>query len=424
MPMCEWLDRRELASTALLAGLNPHREDYRVRVGAARGVSAWFFVAVGITGSVACSADSQEKAKSSTARAQGTSTTSPATPSDEPTPTTTPTVPAALAHAMCLGRQVTGVGTAGPDRLGGGPGRDVFLTLGGDDIITNVGDRDRVCTGAGNDTVETLTRDTSSRVDLGTGSDTFRGNASTLLGGTGDDQLHVRGVTQVEPGPGHDLIAAAPADDLYGAPCVSYSHATRGIVANLGRGWVRAQGIDRVVGVQCLYGSQFPDRITGSPQADLLYLCAWVGSAVDHARNIVHAGAGDDEVNGCDGGDVVHLGDGKDFFLGGTGDDWADGGEGADAIHGLAGSDHLEGGEGDDRVNGTFYCDTASSAGDGMGDGSGNEVYGGSGNDEVTGDRGHDRIDGGPGTANGYGGPPGREGSDVIVSVEKRTSCP
>ena len=319
---------------------------------------------------------------------------------------------------------MTGVGTAGPDRFGGGPGRDVFLTLGGDDMITNVGDRDRVCTGAGNDTVETLTRDTSSRVDLGTGSDTFRGNASALIGGTGDDQLDVRGVTQVEPGPGRDLIAGAPADDLYGAPCVSYSHVTRGIVANLGRGWVRAQGIDRVPGVQCLYGSQFPDRITGSPQADLLYLCAWVGSAVDQARNIVYAGAGDDEVNGCDGGDVVHLGEGKDSFLGGTGDDWADGGEGADAIHGVAGSDHLEGGEGDDRVNGTFYCDTGSSAGNGMGDGSGNEVYGGSGNDEVTGDQGDDRIDGGPGTDNGYGGPPGREGSDVIVSVEKRTSCP
>ena len=63
--------------------------------------------------------------------------------------------------------------------------------------------------------------------------------------------------------------------------------------------------------------------------------------------------------------------------MGGEGDDWAYGGEGRDWIHGIAGSDHLEGGDGNDRVNGTFYCDTASSAGDRMGDTSHNQVYGG-----------------------------------------------
>ena len=391
-------------------------------------MSAWFFVAVGITGSVACSADSQEKAKSSTARSQGTSTstTSPATPSDEPTPTTTPTVPAALADAKCLGRQVTRAGTAGPDRLVGGPGRDVFLALDGDDEITNVGDRDLVCAGDGDDRVEALNRDQTVRVDLGAGNDTFRGSAVALIGGSGDDQLHVRAVTRVDPGPGRDVVVSVPVRDLYLASCVSYSHVSQGIVANLARGWVRAQGSrDRVQGVQCLYGTRFADRITGSPRDDLLYLCAWTtGTAVDRVPNVVYAGAGDDEVNGCDGGDRVYLGDGKDLFLGGHGDDWVYGGAGPDSIHGNLGSDHLEGGDGNDRVNGTFFCDTGSSAGNGMGDTSPNQVYGGNGDDEVTGDLAADLLDGGPGTDNGYGGPPGREGSDVIVSVEKRTSCP
>ena len=110
--------------------------------------------------------------------------------------------------------------------------------------------------------------------------------------------------------------------------------------------------------------------------------------------------------------------------MGGEGDDWAYGGEGADDIHGINGSDHLEGGDGNDQVNGTFYCDTASSAGDGMGDTSHNQVYGGNGDDEVTGDLAGDVLDGGPGVDNGYGGRPGREGPDVIISVEQRTSCP
>ena len=120
----------------------------------------------------------------------------------------------------------------------------------------------------------------------------------------------------------------------------------------------------------------------------------------------------------------MYLGDGKDSFLGGQGDDWAYGGAGPDAIHGTSGSDHLEGGDGNDRVNGTFYCDTASSAGDGMWDTSPTQVYGGNGDDEVTGDLAADLLDGGPGVDNGYGGPPGREGRDVIISVEQRTSCP
>ena len=233
----------------------------------------------------------------------------------------------------------------------------------------------------------------------------------------------------MEPGAGNDLIAAKPVKDRYSAPCVSYARVARGIVANLTRGWVQAQGRDRVRGLQCLHGTRFADRITGSPRDDILEVddisevCTPSGSGVDRIRNIVHAGAGDDEVYGCNGGDRVYLGDGRDVFMGGEGDDWAYGGEGRDWIHGLAGSDHLEGGDGNDRVNGTFYCDTASSAGTGMGDTSHNQVYGGNGDDEVTGDLAGDVLDGGPGVDNGYGGPPGREGPDVIISVEQRTSC-
>jgi Ca2+-binding RTX toxin-like protein len=306
---------------------------------------------------------------------------------------------------------VTIVGTGDADRLVGGPGRDVYLTLGGDDQVINVGDGDRVCAGGGDDRVTTANGNTDSQVDLGTGSDTFYGATSRLIAGTGDDQLHVREATHVEPGAGRDLIVAPQVKDRYSASCVSYARETRGIVANLTRGRVQAQDRDRLRGVQCLYGTRFADQITGSPRDDLLYLCAWLtGTPVDRTRNIVHAMAGDDEVNGCAGGDTVHLGDGSDMFMGGHGDDYADGGDGPDTIHGTYGSDHLEGGDGNDRVNGTFYCDLGSSAGNGMGDPSPNQVYGGNGNDEVTGDLAADLLDGGPGVDNGYGGPPRQRG--------------
>ena len=76
------------------------------------------------------------------------------------------------------------VGTAGADRLvGDTEKREVFFTLGGDDLITNVNDRDRVCAGGGDDRVLSPPGDTELRVDLGAGEDTFRGVAWRLAGG-------------------------------------------------------------------------------------------------------------------------------------------------------------------------------------------------------------------------------------------------
>ena len=51
-------------------------------------------------------------------------------------------------------------------------------------------------------------------------------------------------------------------------------------------------------------------------------------------------------------------------------------------------------------------------------------MWGGAGNDEVTGDLAADMLDGGPGFDHGYGGPPGREGADVIVSVSGAPPAP
>jgi Ca2+-binding RTX toxin-like protein len=333
-------------------------------------------------------------------------------------------MPAKLADLECFGRPVTIVGTSGADRLEGTKRGDVIVTRGGDDVVVDLNRSDRVCTGAGNDTVRITSRNSWAKVDLGVGDDRFSGEGGLVLGGRGGDNLRLD-QTEVQPGPGDDLVVAAPVRYVYMAACVSYVGAQHGVMVDLGRGVARGQGLDRLRGVHCLYGSRFADVITGSSAPDAVYSCP-PGRAYDddRVRNVIRSGGGNDQVTLCGGGDFVHLGAGRDTAMGGAGDDWVYGDAGSDDVWGVEGSDHLEGGDGDDRVNGTFYCDTASSAGTGMGDNSPNQVWGGNGDDEVTGDLGADLLDGGPGLDHGYGGPTGREGGDLIVSVERLTSCP
>jgi len=334
-------------------------------------------------------------------------------------------VPAELAAVECFGKRVTMAGTAGADQLSGTARRDVILARGGDDVVTGVDRNDRVCTGVGGDRVEIDSQDSYVRVDLGAGDDAFSGAAVLVRGGPGDDEMRVVGNVSAEPGPGRDLVVTAPVRDRYAAACLDYSGLRHRIVANLGRGWIKGQGLDRVRGVQCVIGTRFGDVITGSPRSDMLHACGFGAAyAADRVRNIIRARDGNDEVTLCNGGDLVYLGAGRDTATGGEGDDWIYGGADRDNLWGTGGSDHLFGGDGNDRVNGTFYCDIGSSAGTGMGDTSPNWVWGGPGNDEVTGDLAADRLDGGPGFDHGYGGPRGREGADVIVSVERHTSCP
>ena len=244
-----------------------------------RRVLAVFAMVMVVTGPVACSGgqeDPEERSASSSS-----SEASPTSRPDEPSQDATPSASAKSVDAECFGRTVTIVGTAGPDRLVGDTSkRDVVWAMGGDDVITDVNDRDRVCAGGGDDRVTTPKGDTDLRVDLGAGDDIFRGAAWRLIGGTGDDRLHVQGLSEVEPGAGRDLIATKPVKAMYSSPCLSYTRLARGIVANLTRGWVQAEGRDQVKGVQCLYGTRFADRVTGSPRNDELWMCSRIRAQV------------------------------------------------------------------------------------------------------------------------------------------------
>jgi hypothetical protein len=58
----------------------------------------------------------------------------------------------AYERVLCFGQPVNRVGTNGNDRMTGGAAAEVFLTLGGRDVVNPGGGNDRLCLGTGNDT--------------------------------------------------------------------------------------------------------------------------------------------------------------------------------------------------------------------------------------------------------------------------------
>ena len=102
----------------------------------------------------------------------------------------------------------------------------------------------------------------------------------------------------------------------------------------------------------------------------------WV--LADRGHDTVYGGAGDDFVNGAQGGDRVY---------GGAGDDWLRTGKGSDKIWGGDGNDKLVGVYNDDEIHG----------------GAGNDrVGGGPGNDKLYGDEGSDTVACGGGADNAW----------------------
>ena len=101
-------------------------------------------------------------------------------------------LPAATGSAaeMCLGREATKVGTAGPDHIFGTAAADVIVGLGGDDTINGMGGNDRICGGGGDDIIRPGSG--NDRVRGGAGRDIILGSSGVdiLRGGPGDDNIH------------------------------------------------------------------------------------------------------------------------------------------------------------------------------------------------------------------------------------------
>ena len=310
----------------------------------------------------------------------------------------------------CAGRaRATILGTPGDDVIVGTPGNDVIVTFGGDDHVSHLRREDRVCTGAGDDTVADVASWQSS-VDLGVGDDRIHHveDVSRVIGGPGDDRLTLPvDAISVPAGPGDDILRVVPGGPprfpsgiAWNSPCIDYGAAPHAMRIDLLRGSARGSwGTDRLINVHCVVGSRFDDHVVGSRYADDL--------DVRGGMDEVWALGGNDVVydNSYPGlADEFHLGAGNDSAMSGGGPDRVHGGAGHDFIETGAGPDYLEGGDGNDDLMAAYRCDGGNSGGSGMVDEHPNEVFGGPGDDRLTGDLGNDRLNGGTGLDTADGG--------------------
>jgi Ca2+-binding RTX toxin-like protein len=230
---------------------------------------------------------------------------------------------------------------------------------------------------------------------LGTGGD-------QLFGEEGNDQLATG-----EPCAGH-VYRGGPDQDVAGFARTTESGVTAslgdpdGDPATLGSSWYGAAyrhnatggnacagGARTWVGAdnEILEGTNQDDFLTGNQNDNTI----WAREGVDR----VHAGVGDDIVEGNNGADTVFGEAGRDVITGGPGPDRLHGEEGEDDIEGQDEPDELWGEDGNDRLFG-------GENGDELFGGAANDLIdGGNGVDELFGQAGNDRLRARDGTTDG-----------------------
>jgi serralysin len=244
------------------------------------------------------------------------------------------------------------------DQLRGGSGSDKLWGFGGDDQLIGGNGLDLLLGGTGNDFLK--------------GDD----GADELRGAAGDDILN--------GGAHRDVI-----DGGAGIDTVSYAGSLSGVTVSLAittEQYTVGAGIDVLIEIENLTGSDFADRLTGNA-----------------VNNVLNGGAGNDLLDGAGGLDTVTyetatagvtlnlglvgpqntVGSGSDMLLsienligsafadilkGNTKDNWLSGGLGADSLEGGFGNDTLVGGAGNDVLHGGTGIDTLSG-------GTGSDLY-------------------------------------------------
>lgn len=120
----------------------------------------------------------------------------------------------AYEYAVCMGRLVNVVGTAGPDDLVGTAAADGVLGLGGSDDIRTRGGPDRACGGSGGDEIRLGRGRDRARGDAGRDLLVGGGQRDVLRGNGGDDDLKGKaGPDLLFGAAGNDLLAGGPGTD-------------------------------------------------------------------------------------------------------------------------------------------------------------------------------------------------------------------
>jgi Ca2+-binding RTX toxin-like protein len=254
-----------------------------------------------------------------------------------------------------LGGAVTLDGGAGNDTIDGGADSDSLLGGDGIDWVVATGatgvtidlESERIF-GAGNDTLsgfENAAGGTGNDTILGDSNDNIlegRDGADTLDGGLGNDTL--------DGGSGEDCILGAGGNDtLFGSTgndtliggdgndFADFRGASAGVSANLATGSViGGAGLDNLVSIEGLIGSDFNDTLIGDGGANTLY----GGDGVDTlsgggGNDWLDFGLGDDrfDLSGATGNLTLLGGDGSDTLDLGVG--WRSGPVDNDTINGL-----------------------------------------------------------------------------------------
>jgi Ca2+-binding RTX toxin-like protein len=213
--------------------------------------------------------------------------------------------------------------------------------------------------GAGKDTiinVENVTgtkfNDTifgSNTADLlsgGDGSDNLYGGDGhdAIEGGSGNDNLNGGiGNDRIAPGIGNDVVNGG-----IGIDTVDYRKlvGTQGVQVDLrltGAQDTKGAGIDTILSIEQIYGSDFNDTIIGTDGDNWMH--------ASKGSDSLFGGGGNDALFSDpidNGGDNLDGGSGNDLLRGGFGNDTLTGGAGDDSLYGSWGSDQLSGGAGSD----------------------------------------------------------------------------
>lgn len=189
-----------------------------------------------------------------------------------------------------------------------------------------------------------------------------KGGHDTISAGAGNDTIY--------GGNGNDLISGGTGNDLIdggaGIDTASYAGAAGAVTVNLGTGAASgADGIDTLVSIENVTGSNWADLITGSAGAN--FLSGGGGSDtffVSGGIDTIDGGLGNDAIDFAGAANVTaslaagtygHAGGSGSFtgiehLIGGANGDMLTGNAGANKLDGKGGADTMAGGQGDDQL--------------------------------------------------------------------------
>lgn len=229
-------------------------------------------------------------------------------------------------------------------------GGDPLIDYGTNDVLTGTANNDDISVHKGND-----------KAYGGAGNDVFHDLVS------GNDQFFGdAGLDTFYLGKGNDVANGGAGNDTVNYTGINYT-----VIADLSTGFAFADGIDQLISIENVVGSEWNDTIKGNNLAN--QLSGGDGNDTLWGRggaDVLYGGNGNDTMMGNDGKNAVvttrgpgfedrmYGQGGNDKMSGDDGRDFLDGGIGNDTINGGRGNDMIVGGAGIDTLTGGLGADT------------------------------------------------------------------